>query len=213
MGNEPAIERICEFGGIVSGENKRIFLVVNEHSTKTEENGIVERVVPYDFTKIEEGKLFPADTVYNLAIRLNGKTERLSGPLPMSDMHQVEVPRYSPDEQEHIWETELTVRRAAVKFTYYVTNESDKDFKVVGDDIRSDGVKLFCIRPECDLHGITTAVAQHAFALVGLLNFILVSVGQFDKAHAVCSSLMGIIKGCFALNRMARRSVASSLCT
>lgn len=130
--NEPAIERICEFGGIVSGENKRIFLVVNEHSTKTEENGIVERVVPYDFTKIEEGKLFPADTVYNLAIRLNGKTERLSGPLPMSDMHQVEVPRYSPDEQEHIWETELTVRRAAVKFTYYVTNESDKDLRVVG---------------------------------------------------------------------------------
>ncbi len=130
--NEPVTERVCEFKEIVSGESKRIFLVVNEHATKTEENGIVRPVVSYDFSKIGQGELFPVDTVYNLTVCLNGKTEQLTGPLPMSDMHQVEIPRYSADGQEHSLEVSLTVRRIAVKFTYYVTNKSDKNLRVVG---------------------------------------------------------------------------------
>lgn len=128
----PATERVCEFKEIVSGESKRIFLIVNEHSQKTEENGIVKPVIAYDFSKIGAGDVFPMNAVYDLTIRLNGKTEQLTGPLPMSDMHQVEIPRYAADGQERSLEVKLTVRRAAVKFTYYLTNESDKNFQVVG---------------------------------------------------------------------------------
>lgn len=130
----PVTERVCEFPDVLSGESKRIFLIANEHTQKTEENGTVESVVSYDFSKIRAGDLFPINDISDITVQLNGKTEQLPGPLPMSDMHQVDVPFFSGDGEEHevTVQEPLTIRRCAVKFTYYVTNESDKDLQVVG---------------------------------------------------------------------------------
>ncbi len=146
----PATERMCEFEEIVSGEKKRIFLIVNEYSRKTEENGVVKPVVPYDFSGIEAGDLFPVNAVYDIVVTLNGETEQLTGPLPMSDVHQVEVPRYTADGQEHTMSVELTVRRAAVKFSYYVTNLSDKNFNIVGLEMEKMAHKEYFVPREFD---------------------------------------------------------------
>ncbi len=128
---KPATLQSWDFDTIVSGETKQIYLIVNENTTKIEEN-IVNKVTPYSFTKIHEKEFFPLDEIYNLTFSVNSNTEQLKGPLPMSDMHRVEIPPVAPDGKEHEIECRLTVRRAAVKFTFYLTNESDKNFKVVG---------------------------------------------------------------------------------
>ena len=59
--------------------------------------------------------------MYALTFCVNSDTERLVGPLPMSDVHRVDIAPVVPDGTEREIECHLTVRRAAVKFTCYVT--------------------------------------------------------------------------------------------
>lgn len=129
--DNPATLQVWKFDTIVSGETKRVYLIVNENTEKTED-GIVKKVVPYDFSKIKAGTVFPLNEMYALTFCVNSDTERLAGPLPMSDVHRVDIAPVVPDGTEREIECHLTVRRAAVKFTCYVTNESEKEFKAVG---------------------------------------------------------------------------------
>lgn len=129
--DNPATLQTWKFDTIVSGETKQIYLIVNENTEKTED-GIVKKVVDYDFSKIKRGTVFPLNEMYALTFRVNSDTEQVAGPLPMSDVHRVDIAPVVPDGTEREIECNLTVRRAAVKFTYYVTNESEKEFKAVG---------------------------------------------------------------------------------
>jgi len=60
-----------------------------------------------------------------------------------------------------------------------------KGFKVPGDDVCSDGVKLLCTCAERELYRIATAISHHSFALLWLLDFVFMAVCQSDQTHGL----------------------------
>lgn len=110
-------------------ETKLVYLFVNEGNT------VVERmdgtaVAPdgklSDYlTAIAVGDPFPTDVLASLVVRLEGDSAQLYGALPMSECHRIEV-------GEKDCSFELFVTRAAVKFTYRITNHGSKDLVLTG---------------------------------------------------------------------------------
>ena len=81
------------------------------------------KLVECDFEKIQPGSLFFTDYISNLTIRLGSNTERIDGPLPMSGLYMVDVPAED-------CERELSITRAAVKFTFNITNKSSRSIEI-----------------------------------------------------------------------------------
>ncbi|MDE5638185.1 MAG: hypothetical protein K2I47_00025 [Odoribacter sp.] len=160
--DNPATLQTWNFETIVSGESKQVYLIVNEGAEKTED-GIVKKVVPYDFSKIKAGTVFPLNEMYALTFCVNSDTERLAGPLPMSDVHRVDIEPVVPDGTEHEIECNLTVRRAAVKFSYYVTNESEKEFKAVGLEMEKMARYSYFLPREFDGEYIVPSVNNNEY--------------------------------------------------
>lgn len=160
--NNPATLETCRFETIVSGESKKIYLIVNEGTEKIED-GIVKKVVPYDFSKITAGTVFPLNEMYALTFRVNSDTEQVAGPLPMSDVHWVDIAPVVPDGTEREIECNLTVRRAAVKFSYYVTNESEKEFKAVGLEMEKMARYSYFLPREFDGEYIVPSVNNNEY--------------------------------------------------
>lgn len=110
-------------------EKKNVYLFVNEGNTfveKADGTSVVPggKLSEY-LTALEEGAPFPTDEVASLVVRLEGDSAQLSGALPMNERHEIEV-------GEKDCTFELFVTRAAVKFTYRLTNQGDRDLVLTG---------------------------------------------------------------------------------
>lgn len=100
-------------------EKKRVYLFANERAVS---DVVARRLIDYDLSGIRVGTRFPREQIENLPILLD-PTEQIAGLLPMSGCHEVEVPFANTQK-------ELFVTRAAVKFTFHITNNSDRGFNL-----------------------------------------------------------------------------------
>ncbi len=110
---------------VVGNEKKRIYLFVNEETKLTDDNGTQRRVVDFDLAGIRPGGLFPQEALEALTIELHSASQQLTGPLPMSACHEIEMPN-----EDHF--CELFVTRAAVKFTFMIENRRKVDLSLEG---------------------------------------------------------------------------------
>ena len=105
---------------VAGNEWKRIYLIANEATqiaTAGTEPVVLRKLVDYDLGSIAPGHSFPREALANLEIRLDGKTDELRGPLPMSESHRVWMP--NEDHSCSLW-----ITRAAVKFTFRLVNRA-----------------------------------------------------------------------------------------
>ena len=79
---------------------------------------------------IKVGEVFPTEEVTNLVVRVDVPSGQLVGALPMSECYQVYVPKTDS-------ECKLFVTRAAVKFTFRITNRSSVEKKLTGLAIKN----------------------------------------------------------------------------
>ena len=109
---------------VIGNEKKRIYLFANE-ATEIKTTGFFpkRKLVECDFEKIQPGSLFFTDYISSLTIRLGSNMERIDGPLPMSGLYMVDVPAED-------CERELSIMRAAVKFTFNITNKSSRSIEI-----------------------------------------------------------------------------------
>ena len=114
---------------VVGGERKRIYLFVNEATELRFADGTLHRVIDYDFgRRLVPGTFFPREEVEALCMTpLEGDTQQLEGPLPMTGCHDIWMPR-----EDYACEKPLTVLRAAVKFTFLVKNDYGCDLSLTG---------------------------------------------------------------------------------
>ncbi|MBQ8501758.1 MAG: hypothetical protein IJ494_05595 [Bacteroides sp.] len=116
---------------VVANETKTVYLFVNENAQRQNYDGQQVKIVNYNFGTIAEGETFP-EAVEKLEVSLSEAYEQLkSGTgkqdvlLPMNERHSVTV---TDQEQQKL----LFVTRAATKFTYIVTNRSDRPCTLSG---------------------------------------------------------------------------------
>lgn len=114
---------------VVGREKKQVYLFVNEGNTvvETMDGTPVSaggKLSEY-LTAIGVGDSFPAGVLASLVIRLDGDSAQLSGALPMNESHEIEVGATDCS-------FELFVTRAAVKFTYRITNQSERNLVLTG---------------------------------------------------------------------------------
>ncbi len=110
---------------VVGNEEKRIYLFVNERARVQFEDGRTDLNLTDYLSGIVPGQVFPKDEIASLMIRLDGVSEQLVGPLPMSECHKVTVPETDDN-------CNLFVTRAAVKFSFRITNKSSKSVNLTG---------------------------------------------------------------------------------
>ena len=117
---------------VVSREWKRIYLFVNEDNEQIkvgqgDSNDALTLARFLDNIKV--GEVFPTEEVTNLVVRVDVPSGQLVGALPMSECHQVYVPKTDS-------ECKLFVTRAAVKFTFRIANSSAVEKKLTGLTIK-----------------------------------------------------------------------------
>ncbi|MCM1109509.1 MAG: hypothetical protein NC388_10770 [Clostridium sp.] len=117
----PAVFREYEEIEVEGGEPKRVYLFANEATLREDRSGAL---LNYSLGTLYEGTRFPQTELENLRIAL-GADEQMDGPLPMSECHEV----YVPDTDIRRL---LFVTRAAVKFTFHITNSSARALTVTG---------------------------------------------------------------------------------
>lgn len=113
---------------VVARERKRIFLFVNEADTRivrTDGEPVGDGSLLTLLSSIAEGEPFPDAEIASLAIGLEGESSVLTGALPMNESHVVEV----GESDAHY---DLFVTRAAVKFTFRITNRNDRELRLTG---------------------------------------------------------------------------------
>lgn len=108
---------------VVANEKKRIYLFVNEETEIADDNSVKRRVVDFDLAGIRPGGLFPQEALEQYTIELHSASQQLTGPLPMSACHEIEVP-----DEDH--SCALFVTRAAVKFTFMIENKRQYDLSL-----------------------------------------------------------------------------------
>lgn len=110
-------------------ETKRIYLFANEEnsSINIQKQDGQEIKLNDRLNQIKEGEKFPIDEFAGLTINLE-KNKQIStdlSPLPMNECHIIKVG--ATDQQE-----DLFITRAAVKYSFYVTNESSYKKNITG---------------------------------------------------------------------------------
>lgn len=110
---------------VLGNEMKKVYLFANEETTLAAPGETRRKVVNYDLASISEGSIFPADEISALTIRLNHDCEQLTGPLPMSECHDISVGNTDSSHR-------LFITRAAVKFTFRITNNSGRPINLTG---------------------------------------------------------------------------------
>lgn len=100
---------------VVGGEKKRIWLIANEGNSK----------MTYDFSGIKPGAEFPENAVNEACISMTGNNDEVTGWIPMTACHEVDMPLKDYD-------TELFIVRAATKFTYILTNKTSAPLHLSG---------------------------------------------------------------------------------
>lgn len=111
---------------VVSNERKMIYLFVNEDTEVVSETGTKRKLLDCDLNAIRVGQYFPINDIETLTLRLEGGTEQITGPLPMSEKHSVEV------DVRKTQSCSLFVTRAAVKFTFRIINKSSNPINLNG---------------------------------------------------------------------------------
>lgn len=123
-----AVERYgSETFEVVGNETKRIYLFVNERAEIVSEHAgtvLRRRALNYDLSSLVEGGRFPAAEFDELTIGLQ-PAERFAGALPMCESHEIEV-------GDTDYECSLFVTRAAVKFTFRITNRGQRATNLTG---------------------------------------------------------------------------------
>ncbi|WP_455510570.1 hypothetical protein [Butyricimonas paravirosa] len=113
---------------VVGREWKRIYLFVNEDNKqiKVGQGDSDDALTLASFLdNIKVGEIFPTEEIANLTVRVDKPSGQLVGALPMSECHQVYVPKTDS-------ECALFVTRAAVKFTFRITNKSSVEKELTG---------------------------------------------------------------------------------
>lgn len=100
---------------VVGGEKKKIWLIANEGNSK----------MTYDFSGIRPGAEFPEKDVNEACISMTGNNDEVTGWIPMTACHEVDMPLKDYD-------TELFIVRAATKFTYILTNNTSAPLHLSG---------------------------------------------------------------------------------
>lgn len=150
-GGTPVTEQTVTVRNVTSNDTKTIYLIANEKATrKSPVGGGDVRLVNYNFDNIQSGLKFPTGIIDTLKMRLRENTDHLSnglqGGLPMSEYHRVRipvVPQAAPSREQLVedgfflldeseqeetfgYRKTLWITRAAVKFTYEITNNQSK---------------------------------------------------------------------------------------
>ncbi len=131
----PAMEHGIERFKVVGNDTKLIYLFVNELSRIKDDDGILRKVVNYNLANIFPHQTFPTDDLNDLIVSLNCESQqldpkRMDGGLPMSDCHRITViggdDRNAKKDKDGIaiQEENLFVTRAAVKFSFNITNNT-----------------------------------------------------------------------------------------
>ncbi len=107
----------CEPIEVRANEQKRIYLLANEESTRLTDGATAVADTWALFDALRAGSAFPQERIEGLTIGLDGASQQLAGPLPMNECHTVQV----GDEDQEI---DLFVTRAAVKFTFRIRSAS-----------------------------------------------------------------------------------------
>ena len=116
-----AVERYGDETFRVYGrEKKRIYLFANELTSRVGVDGVSHPLIDFDLGSLAVGTEFPAERVEGLTLSLQSASEQIVGALPMSECHTVEVP-------DSDCSCDLTITRAAVKFTFLITNRSGRE--------------------------------------------------------------------------------------
>lgn len=113
---------------VMGKEKKRIYLFVNEGNKAIKvRHGNTSNTENLELTKyLSEISLWKElPDLSDLTIRLEENSEQLTGALPMSECHEVVVP-------DTDYSCDLFVTRAAVKFSFKITNHSSKERKLTG---------------------------------------------------------------------------------
>lgn len=121
---------------VIGPEKKKVYLFVNESSRPGYKRGPnIQDGTKYDLSGDSEdsslapGKIFPEEDINNLILQLDQENQEYEWPylsaLPMNGIHEVEV-------ADKLVRDTLTVTRAAVKFTYRITNKSSHDYTLKG---------------------------------------------------------------------------------
>lgn len=100
---------------VVGGEKKKIWLIANEGNSK----------MTYDFSGIRPGAEFPGNAVNEACISMTGNNDEVTGWIPMTACHEVDMPLEDYD-------TELFIVRVATKFTYILTNNTSAPLHLSG---------------------------------------------------------------------------------
>ena len=121
---------------VVGGEKKTVYLFVNESTNPDYPYGPFKEVkadntktyTKFDLNDIKVGQSFPTDDIKALVIKLaDGESEwPSSNPLPMNGIGEVDVPKTG------FVQKTMYVTRAAVKFTYRLTNKTSQDYTLRG---------------------------------------------------------------------------------
>lgn len=122
---QAAVAHEYESFKVAANERKAIYLFVNEDTETVSADNISRKVVDYDLAGIKEGRPFPENELATLTIKLDSRVAQVAGPLPMSGMHYVDVPG-------HDHSCKLFVTRAAVKFTFRISNNSTDEIGLGG---------------------------------------------------------------------------------
>lgn len=136
---DPTMEHGIERFKVVANDTKLVYLFVNELSRIDDAGGTKRKLVDYDLAKIFPRQKFPTEDLEALTIQLNGNTQQLAGcDLPMSDCHEIEVGGGDKKGEDGIMiqEEKLFVTRAAVKFSFRITNNTLRPITL--DDIELD---------------------------------------------------------------------------
>lgn len=119
-----AIEYEHEPIQVVSREKKWIYLFVNEKNTKVKRENETELLALNTYlNSIKEGKDFPTSEISSLIIHLDNARQQLEGALPMNECHCINVGKKDSSYN-------LFVTRAAVKFSFRITNNGTSDSKL-----------------------------------------------------------------------------------
>ena len=113
---------------VMGKEKKKIYLFVNEENKDIKvRRGNSTNTEDLELTKYLSGislwKELP--DLSDLTIRLEGNSAQLTGALPMSECHEIDVP-------DTDYSCDLFVTRAAVKFSFKITNNSMKERELTG---------------------------------------------------------------------------------
>ncbi len=121
-----AVERYGDETFRVYGrEKKRIYLFANELTSRVGVDGVSHPLIDFDLGSLAVGTEFPAERVEGLTLSLQSASEQIVGALPMSECHTVEVP-------DSDCSCDLTITRAAVKFSFLMTNRSGREVSLTG---------------------------------------------------------------------------------